>query len=389
MQILTARSGIDARALFGNICEDLSYIMRSQKHNTLLFSRWLPELNLEPCSMQGFQLDRQEALLVLEKRQEVFGIITEALRTWALPRGHLAHTMNGTLVQWKRLGTASESRGAAAGDLLWSVMCDECTTRLQNHVAQRPLEKVEMLRPNTKYVRMLGIKQLGNLDVYSYVPEPNGRDGCACDAEACANCQRVSGVISSYKIAQRREHKQLHAAVMGSLRPADPGGHADSFNHAFRRQCSDSFDHETASDAAGEKENTDDGDCEHENLPTSDDNEDGVDCDLQEGHELTMDDSSGEGQLEWGELFDSQHFVDHDFFQLLFDERDTPLHSQTREEDAGPYAMHTGPCPRACLRHDRRALGQMAVRAYWGLWLLPLPKMARLLAKRGPTTVRC
>lgn len=331
---------MDTVALFNDICKTFCFIMRSQKGKNRLFSMWSPKLNLEACDIKGFELDRKEEALVLEKREQVFKLVTEALRAGTLPPGHLGHTMHGELVHWNRLTTACKSHGAAAGDLLWYVMCAPCKRVLQDDVAQQLLEKVELLSPNTKSARMLRIKQV-MLQVFCYEPDSKSRGGCAYDAAKCFECQRVSGVVPFYNTIPRAGRKARGvAATMHEARA--PGEAMHSFEHTFQQQCLETFDIDTAGDTAGDE----DAPYEQEDLPTSDEEERGG---LEQGPVLMMENSGSEGQLDVSEFFAGEDLLDGDFLGLFDNERDTFVFSESAEQDPGGDSMHISTRVAPCL----------------------------------------
>lgn len=305
VDILAAADGINISELIANICDDMRFIMRLQKHYKPVFSCWSPSLNLQPRKLDLFKLEKWEASLVLENCQLVYRIVTEALRSNAMPPGHLCHTMNGAIVQWRRLDAALPLLGAAAGELVWYVMCARCKQELASDVARKQLEKVDILKPNSLYVRMLDIKQAGKLQVFSYLPEGRSRDDGPCDPAACEECQRMCGVVASYKVMPRGAHKPQAARAVG--------GRADSFQYTFQQQCSETFGTDSQDAAVPVHEP-----FETEDLPTSEDEEE---AGMHTGLFVTMDDSGREEPLDLNEFFCMDGVLDAQVLELLNDDQ--------------------------------------------------------------------
>lgn len=341
VKILTAPGGIDVQVLFDSIRKDLSFILRVQmKTHKRLFLRWSPKLNLDATSIDCFKLEQPEAMLVMNSREQVFRMVTQALHNETLPPGHLCLALNGSIVQCTRVDAGTDS-GAAAGDILWHVICAKCLQGLRSYVQNKKLEKVDIkLKRDLMYVRSLQIKQAGKFDFFVYQPQPTRHDVWPCKPGVCAACNAMSGVVSSYELTTSSAHKG-HGEGGKTSSARALGAPPQSFQRTYSEHCCNSFDSESETtqvpgakdagweitDMGGSEDEADDMDCECEHLLTSED-----DCDQEseqgQVHALTME----------GGDFDGHWSVD-DFFRMDNDMHDNVQDFLLNMRAASPLSL--------------------------------------------------
>ena len=339
---LAAPGGIDVQVLFESIRKDISYILRVQMRNhKRLFLRWLPRLNLDPCNIKSFKLEQSEAVLVFNSFERVFRMVTQALHDGALPPSDLCRALNGAIVQCTRVDS-----GADVGDILWHAMCTECLQGLRGYVDAKGLEKMDIkLKQNSNYLKMLQIKQAGDIDISVYCPAPTPHDIWPFKPGACAACNALSGVIKANELLRNGANKAHAGAARRSRAPA-LGAPPRSFQNTYHEHLLHLFEpeSETAHAASGNDagcEVTNPGSSEDEGgdmhfeceaLVTSEDDSD-EEAEQGQGHALTMDADDFDREWDLSDFFMMQDDTEGNVRDFLHNMRTTSPLAQT--EDTG------------------------------------------------------